>query len=195
MKTSELMERKRKAGTDSTRLRMLELMSDGEEWTAKELAAELGVGANSLYHHIRVLESAVLIEKAGTRSPGRMVETTYRLTSAPDQKMTWELDEDLALTFAGLLEAAKADVQESVYEAAQRVAAGERPLWETVLVESPSFVTTPGEIAEFRNRLRALVSEFRDRSKEAGDDSTNVTFKFTYALRERPVRRRRTDQA
>src|SRR5689334_9472065 len=108
----ERMERKRRAGTDPTRLRMLELMSDGEEWTAKELAAELGLGANSLYHHLRVLEDAVLIEKAGTRAPGRMVETTYRLTAAQHQRTTWELDEDLALTFAGLLEAAKADVRE-----------------------------------------------------------------------------------
>ncbi|MFP5326745.1 MAG: ArsR/SmtB family transcription factor [Acidimicrobiia bacterium] len=186
------MKRKRKAGTDPTRLRMLEAMSDGGEWTAKELAAELGVGANSLYHHIRVLESAVLVEKAGTRAPGRMVETTYRLTAAPDQRTTWDLDEDLVLTFIALLEAAKADVREAVHEAARRVAAGEKPLWETVLVESPSFITTPADIADFRHRLRALVSEFRDRSKAAAEDSTKVTLKFTYALRERPLRTTRS---
>lgn len=182
------MERKRKAGSDSTRLRMLDLMSDGNEWTAKELASELGLGANSLYHHLRVLEEAELIAKAGTRSPGRMVETTYALTGPRDQRMTWELDEDLALTFAGLLEAAKADVQESVYEAAARVAAGDKPRWELVLVESPSFVTTHSEVAAFRKRLRALVGEFRDRSKALPEKPTNVTLKFTYALRERPRR-------
>lgn len=190
MNDTDLIQRKRKAGADSTRLRMLELMSDGEEWTTKELAAELGLGANSLYHHIRVLEGAALIERAGTRAPGRMVETTYRLTAAADQMVTWELDEDLALTFAGLLEAAKAEVQESVYEAAHRLAAGETLLWETALVESPSFVTSQAEIAEFRNRLRALVHEFRDRSEDLVENPANVTMKFTYALRERPVRTR-----
>jgi hypothetical protein len=146
-----------------------------------------------------VLEDAVLIEKAGTRAPGRMVETTYRLTAAQHQRTTWELDEDLALTFAGLLEAAKADVRESVFDMAQRVESGQKPLWEGVLVESPSFTTTPAEIAEFRNRLRALVAEFRERSKAPdgdgdgdGDDAgapPTVTLKFTYELRERPVRR------
>ena len=184
----DLMERKRKAGSDSTRLRMMELLSNGEEWTAKELAAELGLGPNSLYHHLRVLEDAVLIEKAGTRSPGRMVETTYRLTPATDQKTTWELDENLALLFAGLLEAAKADVQESVYEVAKRVEAGEKLSWQTVLVEAPSFVTTPAEVAAFQKRLKALLTEFRQRAKALPPKpAARTTMKFTYALRDRPV--------
>lgn len=185
---AELMERKRKAGADSTRLRMMELMSNGADWTAKELAAELGLGPNSLYHHLRVLEEAALIEKAGTRSPGRMVETTYRLTTGSDQQMTWELDENLALLFAGLLEAAKADVQESVYEVAKRVKEGEKLPWETVLVEAPSFVTTPDEVAEFRKRLKGLLSEFQDRANALPSGSSGrTTMKFTYALRDRPL--------
>ena len=191
---ARLMERKRKAAADSTRLRMTVLMNDGHDWTAKELAAELGVGANSLYHHLRVLEDAVLIEKAGTRAPGRMVETTYRLTGAADQQTTWELDENLALLFAGLLEAAKADVQESVFELAGRIEAGEKPPWETVLVEAPSFVTTSEEVAEFRNRLRRLIGEFRGRARALGpsdDPSARTDLRFTYALRERPVRAQR----
>lgn len=167
----------------------MELMSNGAEWTAKEIAAELGLGPNSLYHHLRVLEDAALIQKAGTRSPGRMVETTYRLTTGLDQQMRWELDGNLALLFAGLLEAAKADVQESVYEVARRVEAGEKLLWETVLVEAPAFVTTGQEAAEFRKRLEGMLTEFRDRAKALPHDADGLTtLKFTYALRERPVR-------
>jgi predicted ArsR family transcriptional regulator len=182
------MERKRKAGTDSTRLRMMELMSNGAEWTAKELAAELGLGPNSLYHHLRVLEDAVLIEKAGTRAPGRMVETTYRLTTAADQQLTWELDENLALLFTALLEAAKADVQESVYAAAKQVEAGDALPWGTVLVEAPSFVTTAAEVAEFQKRLKRLLTEFRRRAAALpAESSGRTTMKFTYALRDRPL--------
>jgi hypothetical protein len=86
------------------------------------------------------------------------------------------------------LEAAKADVRESVYEVTKRAEAGEKLLWETVLVEAPSFVTTHSEVAEFQKRLKGLLTEFRHRAKALrGGTPELTTMKFTYALRERPV--------
>lgn len=49
---SEEMEKRRKAASDPTRLRIYDLLNRRSEWTAKELSRELGVKPNSLYYHL-----------------------------------------------------------------------------------------------------------------------------------------------
>lgn len=184
---SVVLDRRRKAGADPTRLRMIERFREDRDWTAKELGAALDILPNSLYHHLRVLEEAGLIARAGTRAPGRMVETTYRQATGLSERLPWQYDDDLALLFAALLEAAKTDVQRAVHETGRREAAGEVLAWESVMVESPSFETTSDEVAEFHHRLLALIAEFRARAAtQHRKGSPPATLKLTYALREHP---------
>lgn len=184
------MKKRRKAAADPVRQRILDRFFEDRDWTAKELAAALGVGANGLYYHLRILEDAELIAVAGTRAPGRMVEKTYRMTD--NVHIDWELDEDLAVVFASLLESAKHDTTEAVYDLARQAEGDSDGPFPVVDVSAPSFTTTAEEAAELHERLRALVSEFRARADdlrgiEQGTPASWRQVRLTYAFRDRPL--------
>jgi DNA-binding transcriptional ArsR family regulator len=72
-----------KALADPTRLSILRALMDDHGrrprvMSAKELAEELGEPQTKLYRHLKVLESAGLIEVAETRLVSGIVETRYR---------------------------------------------------------------------------------------------------------------------
>jgi DNA-binding transcriptional ArsR family regulator len=68
-----------KALAAPTRLRILySLMPAGRVMSVKELAEELGEPQTRLYRHVKVLESAGLIEVAATRIVSGIVEQRYR---------------------------------------------------------------------------------------------------------------------
>ena len=184
------MDTKKKALADPLRQRLLLQFYASRDWTAKELSDAVGVRANGLYYHLKILEDAGFISVVGSQASGRMVERLYRGTN-PGQKITWDIQNqpvDFALHLGTLLEVARADVQDAVYETAANMANGSDRM--LAWVESPAFDTSPDEIDEFRLRLKALVQEFRDRAKatagDAGPDDRK-RLNFTYALRERPV--------
>lgn len=188
--SEELMKKRRKAAADPVRQRILDRFFEDRDWTAKELADALGLGANGLYYHLRILEDAELIAVAGSRAPGKMVEKTYRITD--NRHIDWELDEDLAMVFASLLESAKHDTAEAVYDLARQAEDDGDGPFPVVDVSAPSFTTTTEEAREFYDRLRALVSEFRTRADdlreiELGTPATWRNVKLTYAFRDRPL--------
>lgn len=188
--SEDQMRKRRKAAADPVRQRILDRFFEDRDWTAKELADALGVGANGLYYHLRILEDAGLIAVAGSRAPGKMVEKTYRM--ADNRHIDWELDEDLAMVFASLLESAKHDTAEAVYDLARRAEEGDEGPFPVVDVSAPSFMTTTEEAAEFYERLRALVNEFRTRANdlreiERGTPASWRNVKLTYAFRDRPL--------
>jgi DNA-binding transcriptional ArsR family regulator len=69
-----------KALSHPLRLRILETLS-GSARTPKQVAELLGRKPTGLYHHFRVLESARLIRRAGTRRKRGTIETFYRAVS------------------------------------------------------------------------------------------------------------------
>jgi DNA-binding transcriptional ArsR family regulator len=183
--SEEVIAKRRKAGADPVRMRILERCYEDRDWTAKELAAALGLGTNGLYYHLRILEDAQLIVAAEGRPGPKGIERSYRL--ADNQHVDWELDEDLVMLFASLLEAAKFDVTEAVYEARAAVEAGEDPL-PVLGVHAPAITTTRDEIHGFYVELQKLVAKYRTRAPKAvAAAGMAATLKFTYALRERPL--------
>jgi DNA-binding transcriptional ArsR family regulator len=183
--SDEDIAKRRKAGADPVRMRILERCYEDRDWTAKELAVALGLGTNGLYYHLRILEDAQLIVPTAGRPGPKGIERSYRL--ADNQHVDWELDEDLVMLFASLLEAAKFDVTEAVYEARAAVEAGEEPP-PALGVSAPAITTTRYEIYSFYEELRKLIAKYRTRAPKAIAAKGNAaTLKFTYALRERPV--------
>lgn len=183
--SDEVIAKRRKAGADPIRMRILERCYENRDWTAKELALALGLGTNGLYYHLRILEDAQLIVSTGGRPGPKAIERTYRL--AENQHVDWELDEDLAMLFVSLLEAAKFDVTEAVYEARAAVEAGEEPP-PALGVHAPTITTTRDEIRAFYDEVKKLVTKYRSRAPKAiSANGKPVTLKFTYALRERPI--------
>jgi DNA-binding transcriptional ArsR family regulator len=68
---------------DPFRLQMVELMAQvpARGWTAKELAARLGVKQTKLYHHLALLEEHGFIAVAETRMVSGILEKRYRATA------------------------------------------------------------------------------------------------------------------
>jgi predicted transcriptional regulator len=171
------------ASTSTHRSRIIHLFHRREEWTAKEMAEVLGLAANGLYYHLRLLERAGLIEVAGRVARGRMTERTFRARDL-SARVTWGADDelDVATYMAAILEAAKADVQERLYATWPD---RHKPTTFIPHVGSPSFNTTHGEIVEFRQRLDDLVREFRERSRNLPAPSDSLRrLVLTYALRD-----------
>lgn len=189
--SEEVVAKRRKAGADPVRQRIMERFYEDRDWTAKELSAALGLGTNGLYYHLRILEDAELILPAGGRPGDRGLEKTYRL--ATNLHVDFEGYEDLGLVFTAMLEATKHDVAEAVYDA-MAGSHDDSPdaFVPFVAVQAPAFTTTHEEILEFSNRITGLIQEFMARARELramDDDPTSPLrrLKFTYALRERPV--------
>lgn len=186
------MQRKLAAAADPLRQRVLRRFYEPRGWTARQLGEAIGVRANNLHYHLRVLEESGFISVVGTQPAGRMVERIYRGTGV-DQKLTWDIEHDPS-TFANhlcaLLEVAKCDVEDAVYDMARGLEAGHKRL--LAMVESPAFPTSQDEIDEFWRRLKALLTEFRERARAArgadgGVPSDWKTLNITYAVRERPL--------
>lgn len=166
-----------KALSDPLRIRILEVMTAGHDqaWTVKRLAAELGVGATKLYHHVNVLEERGLVRAAGTRVVQGIIETSYQVS-----QRSLRLDRRL---FAGrdvpapvheLLQTVLDGVRDSI-EASIRAGAAELdPEAETPrrLLLSRGLIRIPEDrIAEVHARLAALMEEFDAIPANDGDQA------------------------
>lgn len=184
----DAMRKKLRAVDEPIRMRLLQKLERGGEWTAKELADAIRAGANGLYYHLKILEDAGFIQSAGARVVGRQHERLYCAAPEEDRLLLWDLSDPVqyAKHLTSLLEVAKFDVEEAVFEQAAAIEAGTpRPL--RALVQSPEITTTADEVWEFHKRLTALLTEFRDRAKKSKKKSDPRVLKLTYAIRERPV--------
>lgn len=185
-------QRRRRAASDPVRLRIIERLGAGDQWTAKQLARELGVGANGLYYHLRVLEEAGLIKVVGTKATGRMVERVYG--KAEDQRVTWDMHEplELAIHLGAILEGAKARAEEAIFDLARRAEAGElQPGFLTF--NAPSFETSREEIAAFGKQVWELQQEFRQRAADLREQAGAIPsdwkrMRFTYVLHDEAIR-------
>ena len=66
-----------KALSETIRIRMIPHLS--EPRTVKQVADILGIDHHSLYHHMRVLENANIVELVKTRELGNITEKYYKL--------------------------------------------------------------------------------------------------------------------
>jgi len=180
--------------SDPLRMRMVELMGRGE-WTAKQLAASLGVGQTRLYHHIALLEAHGLIRLAGTRLVAGIVEKRYVAPSllTVDSKLFAGGDEtpaEVARAVDGLVATAFATVRREIERA---VEAGK------ISIEgpgaSPNAASGRGmtlaldgarlseaRASEFRGRIEALIHEFSELSSETAGAAAEPVDSAEYRL-------------
>jgi len=187
---TEGMQNRRRAASDPTRLRINDLLHRRPEWTAKELAGELGVNPNGLYYHLRIMEDAGFISVVRTQVSGRMAERVYGAADL-NQRVIWDSKDPLELStyMAATLDAGKVGAEDAIYQMARDLeddATKEAPTF--VDWGSPSISTTAGEVREFHNRLQDLLKEFRERAKtqavEGVDRGEGPRLRFSYALYE-----------
>ena len=155
--------------------------------SAAELAAELDVPVTRLYHHLKVLESAGLIEVVATRRVGAALERRYRAVArsfhvGPDAV---ESPRDLARSLASVLDSTRADLVAAVENGAVEGEAGDE-----VAIWSLRLRLGPSDRVELVERMHTLFEEFRDRSTHTGDTGDFAVFALAFPNdEERPPRR------
>jgi DNA-binding transcriptional ArsR family regulator len=181
-----------KALSDPLRLKILETMVARVDtaWTAKELAAELGVPQTRLYHHIELLVERDLIRLASQRIVSGIIESRYRIAA-----LSFRLDHRLLSTDPSLHQAGQ-DLLHTVFDSAREEVARALHAFLATHPESPSgadpaaneperpmltrgvAMLSSARAAEFRTRLLALMAEY-----EADADQPNaVPWGFLIAL-------------
>jgi predicted ArsR family transcriptional regulator len=140
--------------------------------SAAELAAELDVPVTRLYHHLKVLEAAGLIDVVATRRVGAALERRYR-TVARSFRVGPESvrdTQDLARSLASVMDSTRADL----------VAAVEAGAAEDVAIWSLRLRLAEPDRIELVERLNALLTEFRDRSTEETGTDESAMFAIAF---------------
>jgi DNA-binding transcriptional ArsR family regulator len=142
--------------------------------SAAELAAELDVPVTRLYHHLKVLESAGLIEVVATRRVGAALERRYRSVARSFQVGPDAVRDrhDLARSLASVLDATRADL----------VGAVEGGAGEDVAVWSLRLRLAEQDRIEMVERLDAVFTEFRDRTSDAPGTAESAMFALSFPI-------------
>lgn len=140
--------------------------------SAAELADELDVPVTRLYHHLKVLESAGLIEVVATRRVGAALERRYRAVArsfrvGPEAVRDTQ---DLARSLASVLDSTRADL----------VAAVESGAVDDVAVWSLRLRLAERDRVEMVERLDALLAEFRNRATESTGAAESAMFAISF---------------
>lgn len=163
---SGVNDKRRKAASDPLRVRILHLLSyPPRELTVRDLASELGVAANGLYYHLKMLEEAEMIQVAEVRPIGRTAERVYRHVEYR-VKWDWAQPDDLALLFGSLSEIARQDVTAAVYAHSHERASRKVPRSLSPSVQAPTWTLPVADRDAFLERMRALQDEYRAISRE-----------------------------
>jgi DNA-binding transcriptional ArsR family regulator len=155
-----------KALSDPLRLKILETMGTRatDAWSAKELAATIGVPQTRLYHHLDVLLERDLIRVVGQRVVSGIIETRYRVAALSmrlDPKLLagdGEAREGAGAVLSTVLDSARAELTIALRDAASRPGGTEAP--DRPLVRRGMAMFTPARAAELRTRLDALIAEY-----------------------------------
>lgn len=156
----------RRALSDPRRVRIWELL-DNAPSTAARLANALSAVPNRLYYHLRILESAGLIEVVGTEVTGRMAERVYGVNR---RHVTSDLGrgspQERILFFSSLLETTRAEIAEVVADQARAAEEGHQPAPLSLLRRAVSL--SPQGFDELTGRMRELVEEIEGRHPSSG---------------------------
>jgi predicted ArsR family transcriptional regulator len=157
---------------DSQRHRIVTLLME-RPMTARELAAELGIGRTRLYYHLDLLEQRRIVRVVETRPVSGLTERSYRAVARAfrvDRALlaTRASEPQIADTQAGLLDAMAADLRARATGGAQDAADAD------VLVGRRFLRLDERRRRELRARLMALVDEYRDGDPDGRETEVGV---------------------
>ncbi len=161
---------------DPLRLRLLESMASrpDEPWTVKGLATALGEPPTKLYYHVNLLEEHGLLVVTGSRLVSGILEKRYQLVAANISighgllSMSEHGDDALGPVLATIFGGAGEDIQRAIRAG---VASLDRESTdpEPILLSKALDRLPPERAAEFRERLRALLTEFGEEASATPD--------------------------
>jgi DNA-binding transcriptional ArsR family regulator len=175
-----------KALAAPSRLRILyALMPAGRVMSVKELAEELGEPQTRLYRHVKVLESAGLIEVAATRMVSGIVEQRYRSAHG-----NLKLDPGAVHSAPQAVQAALVTITTMFIEeflAAYRAAPAEDAqipsdeAYRKPTISTSEVLISKEKASEFRNRLQELIDELNAVPEDANGVPVSLLVGF-YSL-------------
>jgi len=174
-----------KVVADPLRLQIIEIVFDHPH-TVKQVGKKLGLPHSKLYYHINMLEKHGLISIASTRMVSGIVEKSYQASARMFRIKRGLLnpsrttaDGNADVFVEAVLENAKRDIKENVRSGLIDLSGDTSPL--NLNISRSTTRLTPDEATDFQERLRALVSEFKEKSAH-GHNPDQQTYALVTAM-------------
>ena len=163
-----------RALSDPLRMQIVELLS--ENLTVKQVAEKLGLTPGKLYYHFNTLEKLGLIEVAETRMVANMVEKVYHASADMLDvdpalfRFSKEGDnESLNITVTSIIDATRDDLIRSFQARQFQLEQGAEEQPRRIIINRLISRLPEERVAEFQDRLIALLKEFEDEKKTSSD--------------------------
>jgi DNA-binding transcriptional ArsR family regulator len=174
------------------RIELIGLFGQEDELSVSDMARRTGRPATSLYHHLRVLEDAGILEAVGTRPKGKRFETVYAVAESmlgiahdPDDPTSRP---KIAKTVEAAFRSASRDLVAALDRDDLQPEGPGRNVFSLVLTSRMS----PEQLARINERLRALEELIAEEcANDPGPGPDDQFLSLTLCLA--PVRGRRLD--
>ena len=170
---------------DPLRLNIVEYLA--KPGTVKEVADKIGKPPTKLYYHFNLLEKHGIIKMVDTRIVSGIVEkhyqaAAYRYRLAYGLLTPSEVDQNLDVTFSGLIGDLRNDVLDSIH-AGVIDTSEDAPRHKRLILGQSRAMLTPERAEEFYQRLRALMDEyFFDKREEDEAEDGKLLYKMMLVL-------------
>jgi len=172
------------------RLELVGLFTEPGPLSISDMAERLGRPATSLYHHVRVLEEAGVLRRAGTRPKGKRFETLYEVARTFLELGLDPHDEITARQAGQTMSAALRMAERDFLAALERddiCTEGERRNLTGLRAHMRLSPKALARLNELLNKIENLQQELVMESRDPGPDDQFVSLTFAIA----PLRGRR----
>ena len=163
-----------RALSDPLRMQIVELLS--EKMTVKQVAEKLGLAPSKLYYHFNTLEKLGLIEVAETHMVANMVEKVYSsnadMVDVDPSLFSFSKEgenESLNLAVSSTIDATRDDLIRSLQARQFQLEQGAEEQPRRVIINRLISRLPEERVAEFQDRLTALLKEFDDENNSSPD--------------------------
>jgi len=163
-----------RALSDPLRMQIVELLS--EKMTVKQVAEKLGLAPSKLYYHFNTLEKLGLIEVAETHMVANMVEKVYSsnadMVDVDPSLFSFSKEgenESLNLAVSSTIDATRDDLVRSLQARQFQLEQGAEEQPRRIIINRLISRLPEERVAEFQDRLVALLKEFDDENDSSSD--------------------------
>lgn len=163
-----------RALSDPLRMQIVELLA--EKLTVKQVAEKLGLAPGKLYYHFNTLEKLGLIEVAETHMVSNIVEKVYHsnadMVNVDPSLFSFSKEgenESLNMVISSTIDATRDDLIRSLQARQFQLEQGAEEQPRRVIINRVISRLPEERVAEFQDRLVALLKEFEDEKNTSSD--------------------------
>jgi len=163
-----------RALSDPLRMQIVELLSENQ--TVKQVAEKLGLAPGKLYYHFNTLEKLGLIEVVETHMVANIVEKVYHsnadMVNVDPSLFSFSKEgenESLNMVISSTIDATRDDLIRSLQARQFQLEQGAEEQPRRVIINRVISRLPEERVAEFQDRLVALLKEFEDEKNTSSD--------------------------